>query len=220
LLLTKVGPQKHIAKYLGYSKMNTIAPEIYMRLYDGSLAKLHEDGVIEQRNLVNTVMHHMLQALDFLNFQRLCHRDVKPENILYMQERDAELTFCFVLADFGLSKIALTGMTEVGTDLYEAPEVLLGQKNVTKMDIWSLVVTLMKVDPLLRSPGNTDVSNLKAVHHAVVHSSQAFPTYEQMAQIDPNKRASAKDLLETHFGGRGVYIRRSMRTMARTSYRG
>ena len=196
--------------------MDTLAPEIYMTLYEGSLAQLDEADIIRQESLVETVLFHMLQALDFLAFHNLCHRDVKPENILYTGYREARWTCHFVLADFGLSKTALTGTTEVGTDMYKAPEVFTGQLIDSKVDVWSLVVSIMKIHPDLTFPEAAHVSNPQAVHRAVQRFGEDFPYYRRMAQVDLDQHASARDVLHARFDGKGVYQRRSRRIKTRT----
>lgn len=71
------------------------------------------------------IMRCMLSALNHLHSLKICHRDVKPENFLFLnKDSDGEIK----LVDFGMSvKFGDDSMhTMVGTPYYVAPEVLRG----------------------------------------------------------------------------------------------
>jgi serine/threonine protein kinase len=74
----------------------------------------------------------------------LIHRDIKPSNILYQGE-------IVKLADFGLSKFVSDSEEKmkhsigVGTPLYMAPEIMVGQNYNEKVDIWSLGVVFYRL---------------------------------------------------------------------------
>lgn len=96
------------------------------------------DSTLEHRMLVNPmrftedvaaiIMSHLLSALAYLESEGICHRDVKPDNILLSHSPDELLWPTTArLSDFGLS--AFVGSeTElidvVGTPHYVAPEVV------------------------------------------------------------------------------------------------
>ena len=78
----------------------------------------------------------ILNALEYIHSQKICHRDVKPENILFKGGIPK-------LADFGLARV-MSGTSKfsmVGTPYYLAPEVISGDYNM-KCDIWSLGVVI------------------------------------------------------------------------------
>jgi serine/threonine-protein kinase len=83
-------------------------------------------------------------ALDYVHFNHLLHRDVKPANI--MLSRDGEVK----LMDFGIAKdqretdLTRAGML-VGSPSYLAPEVLGGDAADGKADVWALGVTLYEL---------------------------------------------------------------------------
>jgi serine/threonine protein kinase len=70
------------------------------------------------------------------------HRDIKPENI--MIGMDGRPRFC----DFGVAKKISQNQnmlrTEVGTDLYKAPEIHKHNYN-EKCDIWSLAIVIYQM---------------------------------------------------------------------------
>ncbi|PXF48854.1 Calcium/calmodulin-dependent protein kinase type 1 [Gracilariopsis chorda] len=91
-------------------------------------------------NDIVTVARSLVRALAHLHLHGIAHRDVKPENILYVSEsKDPTVK----LTDFGIAhtnahNVNATDM--VGTPLYIAPEVLLRQPYGCAADMWSFGV--------------------------------------------------------------------------------
>lgn len=89
---------------------------------------------------------HVAHALSYLHGLRpsVVHRDLKSKNVLLTRELDAKLT------DFGVSrerKRINTLMTaNVGTSLWMAPEVMLGDRYDNKADLFSFGVVLSELD--------------------------------------------------------------------------
>ena len=89
------------------------------------------------------MMKQILGAVNYLHYHGVCHRDVKPENILLStMEENSQLK----LIDFGLSEIVkdmddIIKGKEVGTLYYMAPEVISGDYT-EKCDVWSCGVIL------------------------------------------------------------------------------
>ncbi|KAG8409999.1 hypothetical protein J3459_007747 [Metarhizium acridum] len=91
--------------------------------------------------LADTVLHHMLQALDHLATKGIVHRDMKPANILYITGKDGK--YHFQLGDFGFCNQAIMAQSQVGTPIYMAPEMFKEGEQTHKLDIWSLYVTIL-----------------------------------------------------------------------------
>ena len=84
-------------------------------------------------------MTHLKNGLQFLNKQKILHRDLKPQNLL-LSTKDED-TAVLKLADFGFARfIQSQSMIETvcGTPLYMAPEILRSEKYALNSDLWSV----------------------------------------------------------------------------------
>lgn len=113
----------------------------------------------------------LIDALRDAHGAGVCHRDIKPGNIL-MTPRGP------VLVDFGIATLQdATGLTQsgalVGTPQYMAPELLEGGRATPASDLWALGVTLCAA--LQGGPSPFDRGSLPAVVAAVLHASLRLP---------------------------------------------
>jgi serine/threonine protein kinase len=90
-----------------------------MGLKERTLELLIESGSCPP--VADSVSHQMLQALDCLAWKGIVHRDVKPENILYVSQPGGK--YQFPLGDFGLCSRVVDAATFAGSRLYMAPEM-------------------------------------------------------------------------------------------------
>jgi serine/threonine-protein kinase len=114
-------------------------------LVDGTdLARLLAKGGALPADCVALVGARIADALDYVHFNALLHRDVKPANV--MVSRDGEVK----LMDFGIAKgeadsdLTRVGML-VGSPSYMAPEVLAGAESGPGADVWALGITLYEL---------------------------------------------------------------------------
>lgn len=155
----------------------------------------------------------MLQALDYLSTKGLIHRDLKPANILYSTKApagtDEKPRFIFRLADFGLSNRQSAAKTECGSGIFKAPDVYGDKPQTPKADVCSLLVTMLwmldtnefrqyMVDEGVRSRGE------EVRHICALATSSGLPSLRAMARADPERRASAAQLLVRYFNGVGL----------------
>ena len=97
---------------------------------------LNSRSQIKYLNEKETIFYtaNILLALDYLNSRQVCHRDLKPDNIIIDEKGYLKII------DFGTSIIIDKNYTNTvtGTPHYMAPEILLGQGYGFSCDYWSL----------------------------------------------------------------------------------
>ncbi|GMG15318.1 unnamed protein product [Phytophthora fragariaefolia] len=117
-----------------------------------------------------TIALHVCHALTYLHSLStpVIHRDLKSRNILLTRAFEAKLT------DFGISRESLdqTMTAGVGTSLWMAPEVMLGERYDDKADVFSFGVVLSELDvhtlPYTQAKDNNHDSNGKRLPDAVL----------------------------------------------------
>jgi serine/threonine-protein kinase len=123
------------------------APYMVMEFIEGrNLRDILRDGALP-RALAGRLLGHLAGALDAIHAQKICHRDVKPENIIV---RDWNGTAQAVLIDFSIAIIkdvneTLHGISRAaGTFDYMAPEQALGYAQPSS-DIFSLAKLIIEM---------------------------------------------------------------------------
>ena len=97
------------------------------------LAKRVSYSEMDARTLSVTLMKTMREMHEL----KICHRDMKPENLLLKSQHDDS---SILLADFGFAKyVPETGLkTRCGTPAFVAPEIIVGKAYNTQADMWSV----------------------------------------------------------------------------------
>ncbi|CAH6721507.1 mitogen-activated protein kinase Hog1p [[Candida] jaroonii] len=125
--------------------------------------------------------YQMFRALNFIHIQGICHRDIKPQNLL-INPFTGELKLC----DFGSAKILNPNEPNVSyicSRYYRAPELIFGSINyTTKIDIWSagcVIAELILGQPLF--PGESGIDQLVEIIKIL-----GTPTKDQIKHMNPN----------------------------------
>ncbi|EGC46549.1 CAMK family protein kinase [Histoplasma capsulatum var. duboisii H88] len=177
--------------------------EIFMGLKEGTLESLVEIGTATR--FADSLFLHMLQALDFLAFHGIIHRDVKPENILYVTGSDGQ--YLFQLGDFGLCNRKVIAESHVGTPIYMAPEFYQKKEQTHKVDVWALFVTMLwTLDTGFRQmcKSHNSVGEIQKAVSLAASQSPTVALIKEMAIVDAENRASAAQMLLKHYKGEGL----------------
>lgn len=130
---------------------------------------------------IKLYMYQLLRSLAYIHSVGICHRDIKPQNLLLNPS-----TGVLKLCDFGSAKILVAGEPNVSyicSRYYRAPELIFGATNYsTNIDIWStgcVMAELMLGQPLF--PGESGIDQLVEIIKVL-----GTPTREQIKTMNPN----------------------------------
>lgn len=131
--------------------------------------------------LVKLLTYQMFRSLAYIHALGICHRDIKPTNLL-CDSRNGILKLC----DFGSAKILHPGEPNVAyicSRYYRAPELIFGAVNYsTKIDVWSgccVMAELILGSPLF--PGGNGIDQLVEIIKVL-----GTPSREQIRAMNPN----------------------------------
>lgn len=130
--------------------------------------------------LVKIYAYQMLRALHYIHNLGICHRDIKPQNVL-IDPNDHSLKFC----DFGSAKKLIKGEPNVAyicSRYYRAPELIFGATDYDYcIDVWStgcVIAECVLTTPLF--PGESAVDQLVEVIKIL-----GTPTKNQILAMNP-----------------------------------
>jgi len=149
----------------------------------------------------------LFMAIEYCHSKQVAHRDLKPENLLLVSnDDDSQLK----IADFGFAKKVTSEScltTQCGTPGYVAPEILENVAYGTKSDMWSLgVITYILLGGyppfieknqrnLFRKIRQGDYKFHDEYWGNVSHDAKDL--IKKLLTVDPSKRLSAKEALQT-----------------------
>ena len=177
-----------------------------MGLKEGTLESMVESADGLPTSVADSLFPQMLQALDCLAYNGIVHRDVKPENILYVSQPGGQ--YQFQLGDFGLCNRVVDAATFAGSRMYMAPEMFRKGGQTSKLDVWSLFVTMLwALDAGGFRQRSNQFKSVEDVQEAVLHAASNIDTVSkirEMAVVNPKERASAAQMLVKYYNGVGL----------------
>ncbi|KAH8024317.1 hypothetical protein HPB51_022436 [Rhipicephalus microplus] len=109
-------------------------------------------------SFIKLYMYQLFRSLAYIHSLGICHRDIKPQNLLLDPE-----TGVLKLCDFGSAKLLIKGEPNVSyicSRYYRAPELIFGATDYTTMiDVWSagcVLAELLLGQPIF--PGDSELS--------------------------------------------------------------
>ncbi|KAK9907460.1 hypothetical protein WJX75_004076 [Coccomyxa subellipsoidea] len=142
-----------------YSKSGQRMPTLFVKLY----------------------VFQMCRALAHIHAMGVCHRDIKPQNLL-VNTQTHELKLC----DFGSAKVLVKGEPNISyicSRYYRAPELIFGATDyTTAIDLWSVgcvMAELLLGQPLF--PGESGVDQLVEIIKVL-----GTPSREDIHAMNPN----------------------------------
>ncbi len=110
---------------------------------------------------VATVGAAVADALECIHAHSLLHRDLKPGNVMVSRQGAVKVMDFGIVKDSMAADLTRTG-TVVGTPYYLAPEVLGGDGEDERSDLWSLGITLYELATGQRPFSGADYQELFA----------------------------------------------------------
>mgnify|MGYP000905977291 FL=1 len=148
-----------LSKFIKSFKNKVPCPLIYLKLYS----------------------YQMLKSLAYIHSIGVCHRDIKPQNIL-LNTNKRNLKLC----DFGSAKKLVKGEPNIAyicSRYYRAPELVFGATEYTNaIDVWSIgccIVEIVIQQPLF--PGDSATDQLVEIIKIL-----GTPSKSQILEMNPN----------------------------------
>lgn len=129
-----------------------------MKYYESDLYKDIQSKKSLSNIEIKLYSYQIFRGLLYLHSKKICHRDIKPQNIL---TNNMEVAIC----DFGSAKILTPedkNLPYICSRCYRAPELIFGSTQYTTMiDIWSVGCVILEM--IYGSPffiGNSSIDHL------------------------------------------------------------
>lgn len=131
--------------------------------------------------LIKLYIYQLCRALAYIHRMGICHRDIKPQNLL-VNTKTHQLKLC----DFGSAKVLVKGEPNISyicSRYYRAPELVFGATEyTTSIDVWSVGCVMAELiigQPVF--PGDSGVDQLVEIIKVL-----GTPTREEVNAMNPN----------------------------------
>lgn len=140
---------------------------------------MHKSGTVNGV-VAKVYAYQILRSIGYCHLAGICHRDIKPQNLLVDPN-----TQRLVLCDFGSAKKLVHGEPNIAyicSRYYRAPELVLGATTYnTSIDIWSAGCVIAEIylgRPLF--PGDTAADQIVQIMRTL-----GTPTRDQVYEMNP-----------------------------------
>jgi|Transcript_10864 BR serine/threonine kinase len=142
----------------------------------------------------------IISGLEYCHMHRICHRDLKLENILL------DLNYTIKIADFGMASLSIPGImlkTFCGSPHYASPEIISNEPyNGIKSDIWScgIILYALVIGKLPFDENNDNIKNLfNKIRFEPVKIPKTIPVecrdlIRSLLTINPEKRITVEKI--------------------------
>jgi len=188
-------------KHCFYSKDGDKPDEIYLNLVMEYIPEtIHRTlrSHTKAKKLVPVIytkvyMYQIARSLAYIHSLGICHRDIKPQNLL-LNSKTHEVKLC----DFGSAKMLVKGEANVAyicSRYYRAPELVFEATEYTpKIDVWSMgcvMAELLLGNPLF--PGDSGVDQLIEIIKVL-----GTPTKEQIHAMNKHHTSFKFPQIKSH----------------------
>jgi len=173
--------------------LNLVLAYVPRNLYEVALAfaKRKEKMPMEH---IRLYVYQLMRALGYVHALGVCHRDIKPQNLLIDPE-----THLLKLCDFGSAKMLVKGEPNVAyicSRYYRAPELIFGASDYTAaIDVWSagcVMAELILGEPIFAGESGIDqlVEIIKILgtptREEIRAMNKEYQDYKQFPSIKPH----------------------------------